>query len=412
VLTLKEYRSFYGWRMVSAAFAIQFLQAGLLHNSFGAYFAVLMNEFGWSKTALSGAAALQPMEAAVLGPLLGWVMDRFGPKWMIRIGVAIFGLGFLMLSMISTLPGFYVAIVVIAFGASLCGYFPLNIAIIRWFEKKRAKALSFLTLGLAVGGVFVPAVAWAMQTFGWRTTALCSGILMWVVGLPLASVFRNRPEEHGEFVDGVNPELPTNADSPSSVPAVHFSTAQALRTHAFWLLSLGHAFALLVVYAVNVHAISHVTQALNYSVAQASVFITLTTLSQIVGVLMGGYFGDRFEKRLIAAFCMIGHAIGLSLLAYADGPLMLIAFAVIHGTVWGLRGPMMQAIRADYFGSKSIGMIIGISALVIVIGQAGGPLIAAVMADITGNYRAGFTVLAILAGIGSLFFLFAKKPVL
>ena len=85
---------------------------------------------------------------------------------------------------------------------------------------------------------------------------------------------------------------------------------------------------------------------------------------------------------------------------------------MIHGVAWGLRGPMMQAIRADYFGVRSIGMILGISSMVIVIGQIGGPMITALLADLTGNYRAGFTVLAALVGAGSMFFMLAKKPVL
>ena len=403
------HKPFYGWRMVGAACAIQFLQAGLLHHAFGAYFSVLMDEFGWSKTALSGAAALQPMEAAILGPLLGWIIDRFGPQGMIRIGVVLFGLGFCLLSTISTLGGFYAAIIVIAFGASLCGYFPLNVSVIRWFERYRARALSFITLGLALGGVFVPAVAWSMQTFGWRATALGSGLLILTVGWPLASVFRSRPEEHGEMVDG-EPPRPPEPGAVEVAPARHFSTGDALRTWAFWLISLGHAFALLVVYAVNVHAITHMRESLGYSVSQASVFITLTTLGQVAGVLLGSAIGDRFEKRRISAACMLGHAVGLTLLTYANGVAMLTAFAVIHGIAWGLRGPMMQAIRADYFGTRSIGMILGISSMVIVIGQVGGPMIAAVMADLTGNYRAGFTLLAVLVGSGSLFFLFAKKP--
>jgi MFS family permease len=398
---------FYGWRMVGAGCAIQFLQAGLLHHAFGAYFSVLMDEFGWSKTALSGAAALQPMEAAILGPLLGWIIDRFGPQGMIRIGIIVFGLGFCFLSTINTLGGFYAAIIMIAFGASLCGYFPLNVSVIRWFERHRARALSFITLGLALGGVFVPVVAWSMQTFGWRATALGSGLLILAVGWPLASVFRGRPEEYGEIVDG-EPPAPGTA---TAAPPREFSAGEALRTWAFWLISLGHGFALLVVYAVNVHAITHMRESLGYSVAQASVFITVTTVSQVIGVLLGSAIGDRFERRRIAAVCMIGHAIGLMLLTYATGAAMLTAFAVIHGIAWGLRGPMMQAIRADYFGSRSIGMILGISSMVIVVGQIGGPMIAALLADLTGNYRAGFTVLAVLVGSGSLFFLFARKPV-
>jgi len=153
-------------------------------------------------------------------------------------------------------------------------------------------------------------------------------------------------------------------------------------------------------------------QGLGYSVSQAAYVITLMVVAQIGGVLIGWAIGDRFQKRLIAAFCMLMHAAGLLMLTYATGPVMLAAFALLHGGAWGLRGPMMQAIRADYFGRRSIGMILGLSSLIIVIGQIGGPMLAGVLADLTGNYRAGFTLLSVLAGLGSLFFLLAKKPVL
>jgi len=402
-------KMFYGWRMVAAGGGIQFLQAALLHQAFGAYFAVLTEELGWSKTALSGAAALQPMEAAVLGPVLGWVVDRFGPQGMIRIGIVTFGVGFIILSQIDSLAGFYAAFVVIALGSSLCGFFPVNVAIIHWFEKYRARALSALALGLALGGIVVPVVAWWMQSFGWRATALASGLLAIVVGWPLAQVFRRRPEDYGLTVDGLPPAAADVGD-PEARTQREYSAREALRTSAFWLLSLGHGFALLIVYAVNVHAITHMKEGLGYSVAQAALVITLMTVAQVGGVLLGWAIGDRFEKRFIAAVCMLMHAAGLLMLTYAAGSVMLVAFAVLHGGAWGLRGPFMQAIRADYFGRRSIGMILGLSSLVVVVGQIGGPMVAGVLADLTGNYRAGFTVLALLAGLGSLFFLLAKPP--
>jgi MFS family permease len=402
---------FYGWRMVAAACVVQFLQAALLHSAFGAYFVELHEEFGWSKTALSGAAAMQPMEAAILGPLLGWIIDKFGAKIMIRCGIVIFGAGFLFLSSISTLNGFYAAVITIALGASLCGYFPLNVAVIRWFDRYRARALSYLSFGLALGGVCVPLVAWSMQVFGWRYTAFGSGVLIFMIGLPLSGIFRTSPEEHGEYVDGEKPLAADHPDAPSTPPAREFTAAEALRTRAFWLISLGHGFALLVVYGVNVHAITHIKESLGYSLAQASLFITLMTLAQILGVALVGLIGDKYEKRKIAAVCMLSHAIALVLLAYATGPVMLGLFALFHGTAWGLRGPLMQAIRADYFGSRAIGMILGISSMVIVVGQVGGPMLAAILADITGNYRAGFTILAALVGCGSMFFILAKRPV-
>jgi MFS family permease len=398
--------------MVGAGCGLQFLQAGLLHHAFGGYVAVLQDDRGWSKTALSGAAAMQQMEAAILGPILGWVMDRFGPQGVIRVGVFLFGAGFMLLSRIETLLEFYGAFLLVALGSSLCGFFPVNVALINWFERKRARALSAMSIGLALGGIFVPAVGWSLVTHGWRATAFASGVLAILLGFPLALVMRRRPEDHGETVDGLPRDASAQAASHAATSSSRdFTAREALRTQAFWLLSLGHGFALFVVGAVSVHAIAHIKEALGYTVSAAAAIITLLTICQIVGVMVGWVLGDRYEKRYIAAMCMLMHALGLLCLTYASGLPWLIAFAALHGVAWGLRGPFMQAMRADYFGRSAIGMILGLSFMIIVIGQVGGPMIAGVLADATGDYRLGFTLLALLAGLGSMFFVLAKRPV-
>ena len=398
--------------MVAAGTTLQLLQAALMQQAFGAYVAVLAAEKGWSKTALSGGAALQSMESAVIGPVLGWLCDRFGPYRLIRIGVLIFGVGMIALSRIDSLGSFYAALVVIALGTSLAGYFPINIAVIHWFERYRARALSIVGLGMAVGGLFVPLVAGSMQTFGWRSTAMWSGVLIIVLCGPISRLFKDRPQALGQEIDGdwAAAKAKAAGDNAPDEEVVEFTAREALRTRAFWLVSLGHGFALLAVTAVNVHAITLIKESLGYTVAQASLVITLMTASQIAGVLAGMAFGDRLNKRLLAAFCMLMHGAGLMLLAWAQGLAMLVGFALLHGAAWGLRGPLMQAIRADYFGRRSIGMIMGLSTLIVAIGQIGGPMIAGGLADITGNYRSGFTVLAVLVGLGSLLFYFASPP--
>ncbi len=403
---------FYGWWMVSAAFGMQFIQSGLLQQSFGAYVAVLSEELGWSKTALSGAAVIQQAEGALLGPIQGWFVDRFGPQGMIRAGVVIFGAGFIVLSQVDTLAGFYAAFVVVALGAGLCGFFALSVSIINWFERDRARALSTMSLGFALGGTLVPFVAWSLQAFGWRQTALASGVLIIAAGLPLSMVIRRRPEDHGEVVDGVRAAASgvSVAGAPRRSAARDFTAREALRTPAFWYISLGHGFALFAVSAVMVHAITHLKEGLGYSIGAASLAIGLTTLFQVVGILVSGVTGDRLDKRLLAAACMIFHMGGLLLLTYAVSLAMVVGFALLHGLAWGLRGPLMQAIRADYFGRTAIGMITGLSSMIVLVGHMSGPLIAGVLADATGNYRAGFTVLALLSGLGSVFFLLAKPP--
>ena len=390
---------FYGWKMVAAGGVLQFLQAAMLHHAFGGYFASLALEKGWSRTSLSAAAAIQSTETALVGPVLGWIIDRYGAQNLIRAGIVIMASGFFALSQVETLPGFYGAIVLIALGSSMCGFFPINAAIIQWFERKRARALSMLGLGLAIGGLATPIVAGAMHSFGWRPTAMVSAFVIAIVGWPLARLMRRRPEDYGEHVDGLAPSVALAGTDGGVIaaPDEDFSVGEALRTAAFWLISIGHGIALLVVTAVNVHAINHMRESLGYTLAQASWYIMLMTACQIVGVLIGSAIGDRFDKRRISAVCMLAHGLGLTLLAYATGPAMLIGFAFFHGTAWGLRGPMMQAIRADYFGRSSIGKILGVSALIVAIGQVCGPMIAGAMADATGNYQLGMTLLACIA---------------
>ena len=405
---------FYGWRMAGAACGIQFLLGALLLQSFGLYIAVLSEEMGWSKTTLSGAAAMQSMEAAVIGPLLGWMMDRFGPQLIVRWGIVIFSLGLFLLSQVGSVSTFYASAVLMAIGASLAGYFPLSVAIVQWFEKYRARALSFMSLGLAMGGLVVPALAWFMQHFGWRTTAAVTGVLALVVGLPLARMIRRRPEDHGEHVDGISPaeQLISAAEGKPRPPAqAEFTVREALRTRAFWLLAIGHGLALLVVTAVNVHAITHMKEGLGYTVSTAGWIIMLMTFGQMLGVLLGAGIGDRFEMRKVTALCMLSHALGLLCLTYATGMYGLIAFAALHGLAWGLRGPFMLAIRADYFGRHAIGVIMGISAAIVAVGQVAGPMVAGMLADLTGNYRLGFTVLAVLSALGSVSFMLATRPV-
>ena len=404
---------FYGWKMVFAAASLQFIQSMMLHQAFGAYVAILIQDKGWSKTSVSGASAMMSMEAAVIGPILGWFLDRFGSRGVIKVGVIMFGIGFMLLSQIDSLLGFYGAVIVIAIGSSMAGYFPLNVGVIQWFEKKRARALSMVGLGLALGGMFVPIVAWSMESIGWRATAFGCGVISIVVGYPLACIFRRRPEDFGETVDGLGTQRGTVdvlGVQPETNVEPEFTARQALRTKAFWLLSAGHGVALIIVTAVNTHAINHMRISLGYTIAQAAFYITLMTGFQVIGVLLGGVLGDKLQKNKVAAVCMTMHMVGMLMLTYALGPVMLVLFAIFHGLAWGIRGPFMQAIRADYFGRKSIGMILGLSAMLTAVGQVSGPLLAGIMGDATGNYDLGFTVLALIAGAGTFLFWFAKPP--
>jgi MFS family permease len=405
-------RVFYGYWMVAAAFGVQLISACLLMQSGGAYVAVLHEDQGWSKGELSIAFALIQLVSGLVGPFQGVVMDRVGPKRVMQLGFVLFGAGFMLLSQVQSLASYYAVFVLLALGFAFSGFFPITVALVNWFERNRARVLSTMSLGFAVGGLLVPLVAYSLEEFGWRETAFASGVLLIVLGVPLSSVMRRRPEDYGEVPDGGREPRPSEPPKFEAPLERDFTAREAIRTPAFWLISLGHGSALLVVGAVSLHLISHLKEDLDYSVGSASLIVTLMTSMQIAGMVIGGAIGDRFDKRVICAVCMLMHMAGMLLLAYANALPVVVAFAVLHGLAWGIRGPLMQAIRADYFGRSSFGVIMGISTTIIMVGQIAGPLFAGFMADATGSYVTGFTVLAVLSGLGSGFFIFARRPTL
>src|SRR3546814_762352 len=182
-----------------------------------------------------------------------------------------------------------------------------------------------------------------------------------------------------------------------------------MRTLSFWTISLGHSSALFVVGAVMVHLFLHLTDSFGYSDGRAAFFIGLMTAFQILGQVGGASLGDFVSKRLIVIACMGMHMVGLLLVAHINATWAVVAFCALHGTAWGTRGPLMQALRADYFGRSSFGTIMGFSSLVVMFGQTLGPLIAGVLYDRTGSYELGFTIVAISAGVGVIFFIDRKR---
>ena len=410
-------RVFYGWWIVAAGFLNQAFAAALLQRAFGSYSVLLRQEFGWSKTELAAAASMQQLENGMLGPLQGWFVDRFGPRLSMRLGVAAFGIGFLLFSRVQTLSQFYAAFLLMALGSNFGGFFPLSVATVNWFNKKRSRALSILQMGMALGGLLIVVVVWALEAFGWRQVAFVSGILVLAVGLPVTQVVRRRPEDHGMHVDGEAPEAVPADATPGAAAArraeaegPEFTLRQAMATPAFWLISLGHASALLIVVALNQHLSLYITEDLGYSLVFAGTIQTILTASQLIGIALSGVLGDMWDKRWIAVGCMICHTAGLLLLAHTNTTLLLSTGATIHGVAWGLRGPLMNGIRADYFGRKSFGAILGVSSMLVTVGTIFGPLFAGFLADRTGSYELGFTILAILSGIGSIFFVVARRP--
>ena len=415
---------FYGWWIVLACAGVQWLAALTWMHSYGGYALKLQADFGWSMSVLSLAFALTRLESGLLGPLQGWLVDRYGPRLILLIGTVIFSVGFFLFSLVESITTYFVAFILIALGSSLGGFATLMVSIVSWFDAHRAKAVAMSQIGFSAGGLCVPFVMMGLEAFGWRSMAMYSGILILVLGIPLVSLVRHRPEDYGEVPDGVRRSGPKSANSSetgsddsddgSMAAAGHsqisLSWQQAVREPSFWLISTGHGLSLLTVSSMLAHLIPYLTFDLGYTPVNAGFIFALMTALQMAGLFLGGIIGDRFDKRLICTLCMVGHFTGLIALTYAAEPSLVLLFAVAHGLAWGTRAPLMVALRADYFGPKSFGTIMGISSLIVMIGMTIGPLFSGVMFDIYGNYDLAFTCIACCSLAGGLCFWFAKPP--
>ncbi|NKB67803.1 MAG: MFS transporter [Candidatus Latescibacteria bacterium] len=399
---------FYGWWIVLASFFVQILQGALLFHGFGTYILPLQSEFGWKRAEIAGVFSMVRAESGLLGPLQGWLIGRYGPRQVMRVGFVLFGIGFWQFSRVDSLIQLYLAFALIALGASLAGFMSIASTIANWFVRRRSTALGLMLAGMGLGGTLVPLLVYAMATVGWRATAQISAVAVVLLGLPLAQIMRRSPEDHGYLPDGDSAPL-DKGEEPQEEPA--FSVRQALRTPAFWLLSLGHASALLAVGTVLAHQIPHMVEGLGMSQKEAGLNVALLVWVTMMGQLSGGYLGDRVNKRLVMFACMWLHVAGLLVFALVDSVWGARIFAVLHGTAWGVRGTLINAIRADYFGRASYAAISGYASLIIMMGMTLGPLFAGFLRDWLGNYQLAFIVLAGLVGLGSGAFLAARKPV-
>ena len=410
ILALRH-RVFYGWRMVGAAFFGQLTQSGLLFLSQGLYLVQFEAVFGWSRGAVSWAFGLLRIETGLLGPIQGWMLDRFGPRPVMYLGTLLFGTGLILLGQIQELWHLFAALTVIAVGSSLASFLTVNTTLAHWFIRKRARAMSVTSIGFGGGALLVPVVAWSIVAFGWRETAVFSGIIAFCIGFPVAHMFRRNPQKLG-----LNPDGDSDEDAARHATArraagtdYDFTLREAMRDRSFWLVSSGHGIALLVVATIPLHLVAHLKDN-GWDPVQAALLFPGLMVAQLIGQVSGGLMGDRHSKRLLAGLAMLGTRHGISLLAMSTSLPVVVLAILLHGVAWGMRGPLMMALRADYFGLRQLGKIAGWSNTITAGGSIIGPVYAGNMANAQGDYTFAFFSLGAVVIVGSLTFFLARRP--
>ena len=399
---------FYGWVILFAVCCAGFARTGGGVAILSVFVEPMTQHFGWSRTAISGAASLGGLLAALSSPRLGRMLDRTGARLILSVAVLTTAAACAALSLTTSLLVFYLLYCLIRM--NFAGPFDLGIygAVNNWFIARRATANAIATAAQMMGLVCLPLIAeGAMLWGGWRAGWIAVGAAVFAVGfLPSALLLVRAPEDVGLRPDGAA-RLPAAAERATSVaPEPSFTRSQALRTRAFWLLALFTVFGYPVQAGVSLHQAAYLVER-GLSPTTAAAIVSAFSLASGCGSLGFGFLPRRVPIRYMLAAVGGLQAIGVvGLLAAGSAPEFTIAAMVFGLGIGGLL-TLPPVAWADYFGRRSYGAIRGVALTFQVLAQAAGPLLSGILRDATGTYTvslltfATFSVLAVGAALAA-----------
>ena len=401
---------FYGWWIVAVGVVLAIINGSFYVYGFGVYYVPLLNELGASRAALGGVIGLARLEGGLIAPIAGWLIDRYGPRKLLYIGITTVGLAFLLLSIITQLWMLYLVFMLIATASSFGGGRPINVAVANWFLRKRARALGILLAGIGLGGSGVFFVAWITETFGWRTSAIVAALCYFFIGIPLVSLVYHKPEDLGLHPDGIPLKESLNANASNELLEVEFTPKQALRSMSFWLLALAFASWSVTVTVVAVYHIPFLIENLGANPIHAASIASITLLLSVPGRIIFGWIGDILNIRILLSATLLVQAISILIMSLVPSLSWIPLYMILLGPSYGGSASLRQAIVANFFGRKNFGTISGLLQFVDLPGAVLGPILIGWLVDSFDGYSVGFQVASGFLFIGAAAVFLAKKP--
>jgi sugar phosphate permease len=421
-------RVYYGWYVAVSAAAMEFANAASAIAILTLFVIPMGDEFGWSRTEISGATSLGAILGAALAPLAGGIVDRLGSRMILVLGGLIVAGACFYLAATQTLIGFYIAFTFARTADQGLIKIGTSPTVAKWFLRFRGRAIAMVFSGGGLGIIILaPTVQLIIGAWGWRAAWVMLGGLMLVLGvLPSALVIRRRPEDLGLRVDGASPEHssldtppkdqisaePTpvsGPDLPSPDEEAQWVLGDVLRTPSFWLL----LFSLFAVSTTSAGVTLHLVPYLNekgLSSGSAVTIISIFSASGAATTVLAGFLSERISPRLIMFLGYILAAAAMSVLLIIDNLAEAYLFAVLQGAANSGINVLAPILMASYYGRSSMGSIFGITRAGQVIGFALGALISGIVYDSTGSYQDAFILFVIVAVVSSLFILLARRP--
>jgi sugar phosphate permease len=370
---------------VGAAFLALFSIVGCALYGLPFFYDFFVRDLGWTRQQVTSGNALSKL---IVGPLFGFaaglLVDRFGPRRLMLVGIVIAGGALIGLGRVATLGAFYVFYLFNALGYVCGGPLPNQVLLTRWFDAARGRAMGIAYLGIGVGGAVVPLLAYALtQAVGWRAALQWLGVLMIVVALPGAWLVREPPSA-----------------SPSKRDVAPLVAVFSNR--AFYLLAIGSMASIGAVGGTMQNLKLYLS--LDRQLAQGEIAATLSLIliGSLAGRLLMGWLADRWPKKWVMLLVYVIVAIAIAPLAFAPTPTTLRLFGLLFGIGLGGDYMVIPLMAAELFSVPIMGRLLGIILTADGVAEAVVPMAVAEIRDRTGSYAGGFLLLVILAAIGAL----------
>ena len=408
-------RIFYGWHMVGLVSAIRIVGGGLHQFGFTVFFLPISQDLGISRAATSLAFSLSRAQGAIEAPLVGYLIDRYGPRPIIVTAVFLAGVGYILLSWVTSYTGFmvvYLGVICLAFIAGFV-HSPMVVAN-SWFIRHRARAMTVVSAAVPIGGALIsPLLAVGVASVGWRWAAFASGCIFLLVCLPLSFQLKRSPESMGLLPDGelapANPDSNSPADEATNNSAIaDFTSRQAMKTWVFWLLVMSMTARVTCYSTATVHFIPLMVWKGLSEGAAATLLGAFASINLVAHFLLG-WIADRVNKPKLLAACHLLPALALPPLFVDSGYWQLLLFTTTF-TLLDASFPIVWATVGDFFGRRHFATIRGMMSFFYMWGSFAGPVMAGAIYDHTQSYM---TVLWILLGLlvfATLLVLFLIRP--
>ena len=352
----------------------------------------LVLERGFSVTMASTAVSIFFLCSGLIGLQVAASLEKHDIRLVICTGAVLASASLFSIGLVTQEWQVFLAYAVFGVGFAASGLLPATTLVTRWFEERRAIALSVASTGLSVGGIVVtPASALLLEQLGLTFSTRLFALVYLLGTVPLTLIIlRSYPGDIGLQIDG-GIEDADNHWVPSGT-----DYRDAIREKYFWGLSISYLFLMLAQVGGIAHQFGLLSEKLEPELAVAA--LSVIPAASILGRLAGGVFVDRFGTGIFSLVMMLLQFIALLSLGLADSiPVFLISLALFGITIGNLL--MLQPLLiAEVYGQISYSRIYGLSNLLTTFGVALGPFLLGYIYSSDSSYIHAY-VIASLAGL-------------